>query len=274
MIADVAEATRDDVDAAVAPRAQARSMPESGRRWRHRAARRSSTRSRSSSASARRSSRCSKCATTAKTIVDCERRARRDRRLLRILCRRGDEELRRDDAAAASDVSREHRARTGRRGRRDRAVEFSAAAGVVESRAGTGGRMHDRSQAGAGRRRSRRSSSGRSRSKPGVPEGVLNVVTGSTRETRRVDGRASRRSTRSRSPDRRRRERLVAAAAAQTLKRVTLELGGKSPSVVFDDADIDAAVAGALYGIYLQRRSDVRSALAHPAASGDLRSSS
>jgi acyl-CoA reductase-like NAD-dependent aldehyde dehydrogenase len=31
---------------------------------------------------------------------------------------------------------------------------------------------------------------------------------------------------------------------------VTLELGGKSPSVVFDDADLDAAVAGALYGVY------------------------
>ena len=42
----------------------------------------------------------------------------------------------------------------------------------------------------------------------------------------------------------------VAAAAAQTLKRVTLELGGKSPAVVFDDADIEGAVAGALYGVY------------------------
>jgi aldehyde dehydrogenase (NAD+) len=44
--------------------------------------------------------------------------------------------------------------------------------------------------------------------------------------------------------------KIVAARAAETVKRVTLELGGKSPSVVFDDADIDAAVAGALYGIY------------------------
>ena len=42
----------------------------------------------------------------------------------------------------------------------------------------------------------------------------------------------------------------VAATAAKTLKRVTLELGGKSPSVVFDDADLDAAVAGALYGVF------------------------
>ncbi len=38
--------------------------------------------------------------------------------------------------------------------------------------------------------------------------------------------------------------------ASATIKRVTLELGGKSPSVVFDDADIDAAVAGAIYGIF------------------------
>lgn len=38
--------------------------------------------------------------------------------------------------------------------------------------------------------------------------------------------------------------------ASATIKRVTLELGGKSPSVIFDDADIDAAVLGALYGIF------------------------
>ena len=65
-----------------------------------------------------------------------------------------------------------------------------------------------------------------------------------------MDGRASRTSIRSLSPARRRPGKIVAATAAQTLKRVTLELGGKSPSVVFDDADLDAAVAGALYGVY------------------------
>jgi aldehyde dehydrogenase (NAD+)/betaine-aldehyde dehydrogenase len=42
----------------------------------------------------------------------------------------------------------------------------------------------------------------------------------------------------------------VAATAAQTLKRVTLELGGKSPSIVFEDADVAQAVNGALYGIF------------------------
>ena len=38
----------------------------------------------------------------------------------------------------------------------------------------------------------------------------------------------------------------VMAAAAETLKYVTLELGGKSPLIIFDDADIDNAVSGAL----------------------------
>jgi len=42
--------------------------------------------------------------------------------------------------------------------------------------------------------------------------------------------------------------RNVMAASAETLKTVTLELGGKSPMVVFDDADIDNAVSGALLG--------------------------
>jgi len=83
----------------------------------------------------------------------------------------------------------------------------------------------------------------------GVPEGVLNVITGSTRsigawmvEHRGIEKIAFTGSTQT--------GKSVAAAAAQTLKRVTLELGGKSPSVVFDDADLDAAVAGALYGVF------------------------
>lgn len=38
--------------------------------------------------------------------------------------------------------------------------------------------------------------------------------------------------------------------ASATIKRVTLELGGKSPNIVFDDADIEAAVNGALHAIY------------------------
>jgi betaine-aldehyde dehydrogenase len=42
--------------------------------------------------------------------------------------------------------------------------------------------------------------------------------------------------------------RKVMSDAAQTLKHVTLELGGKSPLIVFEDADLDDAVSGALLG--------------------------
>ncbi len=41
--------------------------------------------------------------------------------------------------------------------------------------------------------------------------------------------------------------------AAQTLKRLTFELGGKSPNVVFADADLDAAVAGAEFGLFFNQ---------------------
>jgi len=38
--------------------------------------------------------------------------------------------------------------------------------------------------------------------------------------------------------------------AAGTLKRVTLELGGKSPNIVFEDADLESAINGSLFAIY------------------------
>jgi aldehyde dehydrogenase (NAD+) len=44
--------------------------------------------------------------------------------------------------------------------------------------------------------------------------------------------------------------KLIQRAAADTLKRITFELGGKSPNVVFADADLDAALAGAFHAIY------------------------
>ena len=44
--------------------------------------------------------------------------------------------------------------------------------------------------------------------------------------------------------------RLVAAAAGERLRPVTLELGGKDPLLVFEDADLDRAVAGALWGSF------------------------
>ena len=42
----------------------------------------------------------------------------------------------------------------------------------------------------------------------------------------------------------------VYEAAARGLKKVTLELGGKSPNIIFDDADLDSAVNGAVSGIF------------------------
>ncbi|WP_282610915.1 aldehyde dehydrogenase [Pelagibius sp. Alg239-R121] len=39
-------------------------------------------------------------------------------------------------------------------------------------------------------------------------------------------------------------------SAAKTLKHISLELGGKSPNIVFEDADIEAAVMGAISGIF------------------------
>jgi len=42
----------------------------------------------------------------------------------------------------------------------------------------------------------------------------------------------------------------IYAQAAKTMKRVTLELGGKSPNIVFDDCDVDMAAAGAVSGIF------------------------
>jgi aldehyde dehydrogenase (NAD+) len=83
----------------------------------------------------------------------------------------------------------------------------------------------------------------------GLPEGVLNVVTGSSPALGqalvrhpRVAKVAFTGSTRT--------GQEIAREAAGTLKRVTLELGGKSPNIVLADADLDSAVRGATNGIF------------------------
>jgi aldehyde dehydrogenase (NAD+) len=48
-------------------------------------------------------------------------------------------------------------------------------------------------------------------------------------------------------------KRVMVAAAQSNLKRVSLELGGKSPNVVFADADLDAAVDGAYDGLFFNQ---------------------
>jgi betaine-aldehyde dehydrogenase len=47
--------------------------------------------------------------------------------------------------------------------------------------------------------------------------------------------------------------KVIVKSAADTLKRVTLELGGKSPNVFFADADWEAAVDGALFGVFINQ---------------------
>mmetsp|Transcript_29923 Transcript_29923/g.71299 ORF Transcript_29923/g.71299 Transcript_29923/m.71299 type:complete len:500 (+) Transcript_29923:63-1562(+) len=81
----------------------------------------------------------------------------------------------------------------------------------------------------------------------GVPSGVLNVVTGLGAEAGAAlsahPGVAKVAFTGSPATG-----RLVALSAAENLRPVSLELGGKSPLVIFEDADIDNAVEWAMFG--------------------------
>jgi phenylacetaldehyde dehydrogenase len=86
----------------------------------------------------------------------------------------------------------------------------------------------------------------------GIPPGVLNVVTGegdagaALAEHPDVDKVAFTGSTEV--------GKLIAQAAGRTnLKRVSLELGGKSPNIVLGDADVPAAIAGAAQGIFFNQ---------------------
>lgn len=47
--------------------------------------------------------------------------------------------------------------------------------------------------------------------------------------------------------------KLIMRKAAETVKRVTLELGGKSPNIFFADADFEAAIDGALFGVFVNQ---------------------
>jgi betaine-aldehyde dehydrogenase len=42
-------------------------------------------------------------------------------------------------------------------------------------------------------------------------------------------------------------------SAADTLKKISLELGGKSPNILFADADFEASVDGALFGLFINQ---------------------
>jgi acyl-CoA reductase-like NAD-dependent aldehyde dehydrogenase len=84
----------------------------------------------------------------------------------------------------------------------------------------------------------------------GVPEGVVNVVTGFGEEAGQalsqhhdVDKVAFTGSTEV--------GRRILHASEGNLKRVTLELGGKSPNIVFPDADLRRATKGSMFGVFL-----------------------
>src|SRR3974390_405691 len=47
--------------------------------------------------------------------------------------------------------------------------------------------------------------------------------------------------------------KIIVKEAADTIKRVTLELGGKSPNIFFADADFEAAIDGALFGVFINQ---------------------
>ncbi|HEX4692160.1 MAG TPA: aldehyde dehydrogenase family protein [Solirubrobacteraceae bacterium] len=83
----------------------------------------------------------------------------------------------------------------------------------------------------------------------GLPEGVVNIVAGpgSTAGQRLVEHPDVAKVAFTGSTEVGRR---IAATAAQTIKRVTLELGGKSANVVFADADVAAAAAAAPGGVF------------------------
>jgi succinate-semialdehyde dehydrogenase / glutarate-semialdehyde dehydrogenase len=83
----------------------------------------------------------------------------------------------------------------------------------------------------------------------GIPAGVLNVVTGPAREIGGVltgDARVRKLSFTGSTEI----GKLLMAQCSKTMKKVSLELGGNAPFIVFDDADLDAAVTGAIASKY------------------------
>jgi acyl-CoA reductase-like NAD-dependent aldehyde dehydrogenase len=91
---------------------------------------------------------------------------------------------------------------------------------------------------------------GRILTEAGAPAGVVNVVTGKAEvvgeriaASEGVDKVSFTGSTET--------GRRIMQLASSTVKKVSLELGGKSPNIVFADADLEAAVPNALIGIYV-----------------------
>jgi len=83
----------------------------------------------------------------------------------------------------------------------------------------------------------------------GIPKGVINVIVGSSSEIgpRLTDNPTVRKLTFTGSTEV---GKILVAACSHTLKKVSMELGGNAPFIVFDDADIDSAIDGLLASKY------------------------
>ena len=86
----------------------------------------------------------------------------------------------------------------------------------------------------------------------GLPKGVVNLVTGPGGEVGNAIVRHPMIDKIAFTGERGTGEHILKEAAA-TMKRVTMELGGKSPNVVFEDADLEAAAKGAIAGVFYNK---------------------
>ena len=133
----------------------------------------------------------------------------------------------------------------------DRPVELPAADGGVEAGAGDLRRLHDRAEAGRADAAHRARAGVELRGRRPSP-GVVNIVTGvgetagaAIVEHPDVDKIAFTGSAEV--------GKIIMRGAAGTLKKISLELGGKSPNIFFADADFEAAVDGALFGVFINQ---------------------
>ena len=99
----------------------------------------------------------------------------------------------------------------------------------------------------------------------GMPPGVCNVITGPSGETgaELTSNPLVRKLTFTGSTEV---GAKLLAQCAPTIKKTSMELGGNAPFIVFDDADLDAAVVGAMAQQVPQHRPDLRLRQPHPGA--------
>ena len=241
-------AARGALDGAWGKTAGNRALPSparAGRRDRRRTARSSPSSRRATSARrsrrSRRSSRgASRTSASTRRAIGVDRRpGESDRRLAALLLAEG----------------------AGRRLRPDRALELPADAGDVEACAGARRRLRGRAQARSADAARRRCALAELAAEVGFPAGVVNIVPGDGADGRRVSRRPSGVDkvafTGSTGPAAR-----SCALCSDPIKRVTLELGGKSPNLIFADADLDDAIPARRLGDLRLGRAVVRGAFA------------